>query len=436
MKSKLLTLLALGIATVSQAATYNVYITGSTAGRSSVHTALTNSLPGATITKDNAAIGSASKANFTGGTFNGDTYNVYCSWSGSATGIGSLVNNSNVAFMTAIGGTTENPTTTPTFNHAADITFSDVFQSSTNFSAVTLNDFTTIVLPFLFYTSEGSPITNVTPQLAQYLYIVGTMPLALFTGNSADEGKGVVACGRDNGSGTRITTMAETGVGAFSSLVQYTPTLTGANVAINGVNIAGDGITVTHTATTTALIVNQPIRGSIVPAGTKVATVIDSTHFTLSNAASSTGLITDGTLRGGQNAAAHTNSGNGGANSGGIVAGYVAATTVGLSQGGRTPCYYLSYLGVADGVTAALDGAVQCQYNGVTYTAANVRNGLYSLWGYLHLMTRPDVTTGPEALAAQLVTALDGLPGTSGLQLSSMRVSRQADGGIIVNEAY
>ena len=432
MKSKFLTLVALGLATASQAATFDVYITGSTAGRASVHTSIQNILTGETTSQDNAALGSANRANFTGGTFGGNTYNVFCSWSGSAAGVGSLVNNSNVAYMTQIsGGFIASPTT---FNHVADIAFSDVFQTSTVFSAVTLNDFTTVVLPFMFMTSEGSPVTNVTPQLAQYLYIVGSMPLALFTGNSAHETAGVVACGRDGGSGTRITTMAETGVGAFGSLVQYQPTLSFTNAALTGVSITPDGITVTHAAVTPALQVNQPIRGTGIPAGARVATVIDTTHFTLTLAGSSTGALPDGSLRAGQNVAAHTNVGNGGASSGGTVAGYVAANTVGLTQDGRSPCYYVSYLGVSDGATALTDGAVECQYNGVTYSAANVRNGLYSLWGYLHLMTRPDVNAGAEGFATQLTTTLDGLPGASGIQLSTMRVSRLADGGNVAND--
>ncbi|MEY4483810.1 MAG: hypothetical protein RL693_1262, partial [Verrucomicrobiota bacterium] len=222
-KSLLTTLAALGLATATQAATYSVYITGSTAGRASVFDSIQAMMTGEVITKDNATLNSANKANFVG-TIGADTVTVYCSWSGSATGIGSLVNNSNVTFMAEVaGGTIASPTA---LNQTADIAFSDVFQSSTNFTAVALSDANTIVLPFKFYTSEGSPITNVTPQLAQYLYQTGSMPLALFTGNAADQTKGVVSCGRDNGSGTRITTMAESGVGALSSVVQYTPTLT------------------------------------------------------------------------------------------------------------------------------------------------------------------------------------------------------------------
>lgn len=428
MKSKFLALVALGFATASQAATFDVYITGSTAGRSSVHTAIQNILTGETTTQNNAALGSAGLANFTGGTFGGNTYNVYCSWSGSATGVGSLVNNSNVAFMTQTsGGVIGSPTT---FNHTADIAFSDVFQTSTSFQALTLNDFTTIVLPFKFFTSEGSPVTNVTPQLAQYLYQNGLVPLALFTGSAADEGKGVVSCGRDNGSGTRITTMAETGVGAFSSLVQYQPTLSFTNFALTGVTTNGT-TTVTHNAADPALSVNQPIRGTGIPAGAKVSSITNSTTFVL-NVAAAAGSPTD--VRAGQNVAAHTNIGDGGASSGGTVASYAAATTEGLTQGGKSPCYYVTYLGLSDGNTATTDGAVECKYNGVTYSAANVQNGLYSLWGYLHLMTRPDVNAGADGFATQLVTTLDGLPGGSGLQLSLMRVSRLADGANIVND--
>lgn len=424
-------LVTLGFASLAQAATYNVYITGSTAGRASVHNSIADTLLGETVTQDNAAINSAGRANFTGGTFGGDTYNVYCSWSGSATGVGALVNSSNVAFMSQISGGVLTPAVVDaaTFNHTADIAYSDVFQSSTVHSAVTLVDDRTIVLPFKFFTSEGSPVTNVTPQQAQVLFQRGRLELNFFTGLAADIGKGVVTCGRDNGSGTRITTMAETGVGAFSTLKQYRPTLTGTNQAITGATTNSTAV-VTHTALGTALVVNQPIRGTGIPAGAKVLTVNSTTQFTMTVSATLTG--SPGDIRAGQNAATHVFLGDGGESSGGTVAGFVAATTEGLTQNSLTPCYYLGYMGLSDGVTALLNGAIECQYNGVTYSADNVRNGKYSLWGYLHQFTRDDVSTGASLLGANLILELAGDPGASGLANDeTMLVERIADGANI-----
>lgn len=75
-----------------------------------------------------------------------------------------------------------------------------------------------------------SPINNLTPGLAQALFSNGSLPLALFTGNAADEGISVWATGRDPGSGTRLVSFAESGIGVNSTVVQYLPTISGGAV--------------------------------------------------------------------------------------------------------------------------------------------------------------------------------------------------------------
>jgi hypothetical protein len=71
----------------------------------------------------------------------------------------------------------------------------------------------------------AAPVNNLTPQLAQALFANGKLPLALFTGNAADETSFVWATGRDPDSGTRLTAFAESGVGVNSTVVQYQPTI-------------------------------------------------------------------------------------------------------------------------------------------------------------------------------------------------------------------
>jgi hypothetical protein len=429
--------LALFSASVASAATYDVYITGSTAGRSSVYTAIGNILSGETVTQSNSTLGSADQANFTNGTFGGDTYNIYCAWSGSAAGVQTLVNNSTVSFMSQTTGGTVVPTLT--LVNTADIAFSDVFQSSTTFGSTTLQDVNTIVLPFRFYSSEGSPITNVTPQLFQVLAGLGTMPLAPWVGaaSPANEGAGVVLAGRDNGSGTRITTMAETGVGAFAAVVQYQPsTFSPAGAAFQtlaGVTATASSPVLTHTALTTAAVAGQPVTGTGVPAGATILSVDSPTQITLSANMTTGGAPTN--IRIDRTITGVTNIGNGGASSGGTVASYVSANTT-LTVDGRSPCYVLSYLGLSDGSTASSAGAIACAYNGVVYNADAVRTGLYSLWGYLHMMNRDDINAGAALFKAELATALDTIPGSSGIQLSTMRVERAADGGNITPSAY
>ncbi|MFZ4768442.1 MAG: hypothetical protein ACOYMN_26135, partial [Roseimicrobium sp.] len=313
MKTSFSLIAALGFASVASAADYSVYITGSTAGRASVHTSIQALLTSPVTTANNATLGSAGKANFVG-TIGSDTVTVYCAWSGSAEGVQALDQNLDVTFMAETGGGT---VITPTnLVHKADIAFSDVFQSSTIYNANALGDTSTIVLPFRFYSSEGSPLTNVTSAHMRALFGVGIQPLATLTGNSAHRSAAVVATGRNNQSGTRITTMAEIGYGVFNNVIQYKPTITGAEPTAN--------------------------------------------------------------------AAAMTNVANGGESSGGTVAGNLSCTTTGLSAtvfgSTYTPCYFVGYVGLSDGTTAANNGAAALNYNGVAYGADAVREGSYTLW--------------------------------------------------------
>lgn len=365
-KTTLAALVALGFTSIASAANYEIRITGSTAGRSSVHTAIQNILTGEVITQDNAALGSANRANFVG-TIGADTYTVRCSWSGSAAGVQSLDQNNDVDFMSQTGGGVVSPTSMGA-GIKAHLAFSDVFQSSTLFTSQTLTDQATIVLPFRFLTTEGSPITNVQAVTARALYATGEVPLALFTGNTADENASVVCTGRDNLSGTRITTMAEIGYGVFNNVSQYQPTV-------------------------------------------------------------SSGVVT-----------ALGASGNGGFSSGSGVATVMGGTTLTLTSDlGRSPVHILGYAGISDANTALTNGALSCTYNGVAYTADNVRNGIYTLWGYLHLFNRGDLSTvNPQALtfATSLKTQLASLPGSSGLDITTMKVSRTADGGAIAADYF
>jgi hypothetical protein len=149
----------------------------------------------------------------------------------------------------------------PNENVAPQVAMSDTFQSSTvfngTFQSVTyasLVDNVVGVVPFKFIASPAAPGTtpsvgasnlNVTPQLAQATWIgVGNAPLALYTGNSGDQGTLVYATGRDPDSGTRLTALAETGIGVNSAVRQY-DTATNAiypQQTINGIVVpAGQG---------------------------------------------------------------------------------------------------------------------------------------------------------------------------------------------------
>ena len=236
---KLVKTLTLAAAVIGAAATGNaqtvIDITGSTAGRSAVHQAILTVLSNETYVYNGSNLNGASKALFKGD-LGATPVIVRTSWSGSAAGVRDVAqNNSSVWFAnTAIDTVALNGNavsmannSTNTVQDVAEIAFSDVFQSSTIYTSPTLDDDFAGIIPFKFYASVDAPagLANVWPNVAQKLWGTGFVPLALFTGNSADQAKYVFATGRDPESGTRITAMAEIGYGVFNNVQQYQPTI-------------------------------------------------------------------------------------------------------------------------------------------------------------------------------------------------------------------
>ena len=146
----------------------------------------------------------------------------------------------------------------PAFPHNADFGFSDVFQESTIYTNP-LIDTPVAVLPFTWITAPGGSaagITNMTPQIAQTLFKTGTLSLSLFTGAAGDASKLVYALGRTDDSGTRMSAMAETGVGVSATLKQYYPVgnpVTSYTYQGNGGYVSGGDLsTIMKNATTAA----------------------------------------------------------------------------------------------------------------------------------------------------------------------------------------
>ncbi len=337
-------------------------ITGSTAGRSAVITAVKALLVGETAAwAGNASETSANRQIYYGGTYNGSAVTVRMFWSGSAAGVRDISNAPQLAASYIVsnyaGGAGRNDSASLAAASAetvSEIGFSDVFQSSTIYTTNPLaNEVQVAVLPFVFMKNDGAPagLTNMTPPLFDALYgSLGELPLSMFTGVAADSTQTVYATGRNSDSGTRITTAANCYYSLSLVLNQYTGT---GDPAV--LTFAGD---------------------SGYSSGSGVSTLLGATMS-------------------------------------------VANTSL------------VGYLGTSDGATAALAGASYLKFNGVDYTAANVHNGLYSQWGYLHQSTMLD-STGVgltetfyrglrDGLQAQAATA-------STLKLSDMTVERAADG--------
>lgn len=105
---------------------------------------------------------------------------------------------------------------------------------------------------------------------------------------------------------------------------------------------------------------------------------------------------------------------------------------------------FIGTLGTGDAAQVNAGGN-KLTYNGVAFSKAGVQNGQYSLWGYQHLFVRPgtsatkvtlikgntdpDVPVNSNGLVKRIDTALS--TSANNVQLSTMNVGRNADGGPI-----
>ena len=371
-------LFLVGVATVSLSsvahAQTELRLTGSTAFRSATHTAITKILaPGYRAAHTGGTLSGAGQAIFRG-TVGAEEVIIRTYWSGSVLGVQTVAQNLDVNFLPAsalpASGTTANAAT-GTEAGKPDVAMADNYQSATPFPSPLLTDKLVGVVPFQWVASKGSPtgLSNITPQLAQAVFEKGDAALSLFTGLAADEGMLVFATGRDPESGTRLTTFAESGIGVNSTVVQWLPSV-------------GSGVVASH--------VQWP--------ETKV-----------------NGIVT-------------VPSGNGGYSSGGSLVTTMQATTAALNG------YYVSYMGTSDATSAINNGtgAKALTYNGVSYSLDNVKNGLYTFWGYEHLMYKNTLTGVQKTVADTLATQIDTVDAP--IKRSDMRVSRQADGGLVTQK--
>ncbi len=376
---KLLLSSLIGLALSASASAQTVLrLTGSTAFRAATHNAIKNIMgPSVTYGFTGSTLGGAGQAIFTG-TVGANPVIIKTSWSGAVGGVQTVAGSLNVNFLpnstTQSGGAGTSGAATGTEAAIPDVGMADQYQSSTPFNAppyVTLVYTTVGVVPFKWVASNGTPagVTNITTQQAQSLWGAGEIPLAFFTGSSADHATKLFATGRDPDSGTRVITFAESGIGIFNGVLQYQPTVSGTNVASH---------------------IPWP------------QTTVNGIVFT---------------------------QGNGGYNSGGTLAGVMRNTTTGI--GG----HYITYLGLSDANTATAPTgtgagpARELTWNGVPYSLSNVKEGLYTFWGYEHLTYRSSLAGVQKNVADTL--ALQIINVDSPVLLSDMQVSRQNDGSSV-----
>jgi len=235
MKKTLLSLatVALGVL-AANAATVEINITGATAFRSDAYNAIRAMYTGGVPTSQNPVHpSSANQVTFSGtmgifGGVSGPTVIVRTSYNGSAEGVGVVANGDTRPFLFSA-----TPGVATLTNMTSDFAFSDVFQSSTDFTSPALEESVLVgfeqkpgiaVIPFVWTRGNTctNTVVNITAQNARALTGVGYLPLYLITGNTNEVTSPQIVhlVGRDNGSGTRITTLSEIGLGPLPIIGQ------------------------------------------------------------------------------------------------------------------------------------------------------------------------------------------------------------------------
>jgi hypothetical protein len=395
-----LMLSALAALSIGSASASVTYISGSTAFEAKADAAITNFIAanfGTIIASDNATLGS--EVNLivdysTNGSSGTATNLIIAHWNGSEAGIQSIDAVTNTPQLigfyatNATGGLGGGGTNTPNLN-SASIAFSDTYAVSSQFRPGTFrgivygspsSDTVVAAQGFAFFGSKGFPVANVTAQQAQALYAAAYAALALFTGSVADETNAVFAVGRNFDSGTRIQAMSQSGVGGNATVQQ-----------------------VEYTSSNTVILF---------PAGT-----VDGVPA----AAGNNGYSSTGSLLG-----ALTNT---------AVVGTSFDQTGNIANGDNTGTNYLVGYAAASKIPTA--NTVALTYNGTTASTANITNGLYTFWGYEHVLASPFYcnaagTNVYNSLVSYLTNLTSAQLGSGNAALGDMNVGNTADGGTVI----
>ena len=376
---------ALGLSAVCASQAANVYITGSTAMRSVVYSALMT---------PNLVFSSAPVFTGFGGSGNGDTYMAFtgtlkggsgsttikCTWSGSEAGIGDLVSATPETFIsdsyvTSNSGTDNGSGTLPGADSetaVVNIALADSAQAYSHATSPVLSQSKEVGIVTFKWVRNAGVWTggNVTDQQIRAA-LGGAAPIGLFTGAN-DDSSYVYVAGRDTSSGTRVNALGESGYGITTPVAQ--------------IELSGG--------------VMQDINN-------------------------------DGTYEG-----------NYGQSSGGTLAkSLLFNTTSGTDStaNGGTGFSVIAYLGYNDAKTAltGTPAATELTYNGVAFSPVNIENGTYNFWGneYVYAANSVTSTANPAAylafqnlenIAHGIDTAFDG---NAAIPLSAMHASRPGPNG-------
>lgn len=340
-KSLLAVVLGLSVASISQAG--DVFLTGSTAMRSTIYS---------TLSAANVVFQGTPTFTGYGGKGGGDNYmafqgtlvggsgttTIYCTWSGSEDGLQHLVSGANQTFIasSALNGTDNSASTPPaTQTHACDLSMADNAQSFSRSRTPALTGAEVGVITFEWIRNPGVWTgTNVTDSMIQQALSGGALR-SVFTGNSADSTDVVYVSGRNSGSGTRVNAFGDCGFGILSSPKQ---------IELN-------------------------------PDGTMVKQ-------------SNTGNPTIDYI------------GDYGFSSGGTLADTMGANTATLTDpiSGATGYSVIAYAGVGDADRGVTAGATVLSYDGVPFSPAAVKEGTYTFWGNEYIYQASSVSSEAQTV--------------------------------------
>ncbi|MDB6003551.1 MAG: hypothetical protein JWR15_538 [Prosthecobacter sp.] len=229
------TLAAMALFTASaSAANVTINLTGSTAFRAATNAAILASLGSPTYAYNEATAGDGfNKCTYAiiKGTHNGNNITVRVFWAGSVEGVQYPSTGVSLAkfiptTQATSGGGTNLGNVTFSDPGVVDAGMSDVFKSSAGFPDADLQDTQVGVVPFVFVTHPNAPFSNMNSQLMKVVYGQDYAFLSNFIAGGSST-VSVYGCGRNSDSGTRVTTLAETGYGYTNSVYQYTATVNG-----------------------------------------------------------------------------------------------------------------------------------------------------------------------------------------------------------------
>lgn len=374
---------ALGLASASMAsATQYIYYTGSTAARDCVYNTLIagkgfDAVP-AFVGYGSSTAGNCSFMEFSN-TISGTPTIVKCHWSGSEAGVADVSSTTQTETFLAdpgssgvatSGASSSTPTAGMLVSHTVDVAQAD---NAKNYSkiptstAVQVAD--NLVIPFVFVKNHTTIthqdlFTNLTSDNFKALANGGDA-LLVFTGNASDTGTYVYLSGRDSLSGTRVNTFGDTGWGIFHAPSQIK--LSGGNMVLDTTEPANNG---------TYYFGEGQSSG-----GTLASSMVDTT--------SSIDQIQT-------------------ANTGSTVTGFIV----------------VAYLGLGDEATALANGCTELTYNGVPYSQANVKNGLYAFWGNEYTLYKSGSASYITTFVTAMAQNLQNYTSNYEIPYSSMNVTR------------